>query len=308
MRRMAETTFSVNYDGPALQDGQMPVRELAPALLALGELFRVAGAELHPDLPAPTLEIKATEKGSFDVHLILTASRAWQQVMNMLNEDGPTALATLEALIFGGSGATVGVYKLIKKLKRRKIEKIEATANPDVMKLILDDDTTIEAPAGTVKIYRNPAARKAARDSVAPARRKGIDKVEFSPESPDLEPLTVEANEVDDFDLPTGMDDDELVDDTREAVVSVIKTDFGDGRWKVSDGSNTFGVEMEDQGFKDRIDHGEPFRKGDLLRARIRTVQFTKDGKLQSEHSLVEVLDHIKNGEQLSIDSDADAD
>lgn len=226
--------------------------------------------------------------------------------MNMLNDEGPPALATLEALVFGASGTAIGIYGLIKRVRRRKIKKIEATANPDVMKLVLDDETTIEAPAGTVKIYRSPAARKAARDSVAPAKRKGIEKVEFNPESSDLEPLTVEADEVDDFDLPTGLEDDELVDDTREAVVSVIKTDFGDGRWKVSDGTATFGVEMEDQGFKEKIDYGEPFRKGDLLRARIRTVQSAKDGKLVSEHHLVEVLDHIKNGEQLSIDSGPD--
>lgn len=64
MRAMAETTFSVTYDGAALQDGRMPVRELAPALLALGEVFRVAAAEVYPDLPTPTLEVKATKKGS----------------------------------------------------------------------------------------------------------------------------------------------------------------------------------------------------------------------------------------------------
>lgn len=60
---MAETTFGVNYDGPALDDGRMPVRDLAPALLALGELFREASAELYPDLPPPALDVKATEKG-----------------------------------------------------------------------------------------------------------------------------------------------------------------------------------------------------------------------------------------------------
>jgi hypothetical protein len=284
------------------------VRELAPALLALGELFRVAGSEVYPDLPTPTLEIKATEKGSFDVHLIVNASNAWQQVMNILNAEGPTALATLEALIFGTSGVGMGVYKFVQHVRRRKIKKLEGTSNPDIMKVVLDDGTTLEAPAGTIKIYRNPAARKAVRDSVAPAKRQGIEKVEFHPESQDLEPMTIESGEVDDFDLPTDLEDDELVNDTREAVVSVIKTDFGDGRWKVNDGTATFGVEMEDQGFKERIDHGEPFRKGDLLRARIQTIQFTKDGKLQSEHHLVEVLDHIKGGEQLHIDGDSDAD
>jgi hypothetical protein len=128
--------------------------------------------------------------------------------------------------------------------------------------------------------------------------------------------VTVKEGEVDNFDLPSGTEDDELVDDIREAVVTVIKTDFGDGRWKVNDGTATFGVAMEDEGFKDRINRGEPFRKGDLLRSRIRTIQSTKDGQLQNEHRLIEVIEHIKGTEQLNMgdpattesDSDSEAD
>jgi hypothetical protein len=240
--------------------------------------------------------------------MVINASDAWEQVMNMLTAKGSTALTNLEGLVFGASGIGIGLYKVIKSVKQRKITKIEAAADPDMMKIIFDDDTILEAPAGTVKIYRNPAARRAARDSVAPAKRDGINRVEFRPASPDIEPLAVEGDEVDDFDLPTGTEEDELVDDVREAVVSLVKTDFADGRWRVNDGTATFGIDMEDQGFKERIEHGEPFRKGDLLRCRIRTIQSTKDGKLQNEYRLLEVIDHIKGGEQLHIDSEPDGD
>lgn len=228
--------------------------------------------------------------------------------MNMLTAKGSTALTNLEGLVFGTTGTGMGLYKIIKVIKRRRIKKVESTSDPDMMKIIFDDDTILEAPAGTVKIYRNPAARKAARDSVAPAKRDGIQRVEFHPASPELESLAVEADEVEDFDLPTGTEEDELVDDIREAVVSLVKTDFADGRWRVNDGTATFGVDMEDQGFKERIEHGEPFRKGDLLRCRIRTIQSTKDGKLQNEYRLLEVIDHIKGGEQLNIESAPDSD
>src|SRR5688500_11839084 len=46
---MAETTFGVVYDGPALETGRMPVRDLAPALLALGQLFSEASRFVYPE-------------------------------------------------------------------------------------------------------------------------------------------------------------------------------------------------------------------------------------------------------------------
>jgi hypothetical protein len=68
---MAETAFRVAYDGPALATGRMPVRDLAPALLALGDLFAEASQVIYPEGKPVALSIKATEEGSFDVHLIL---------------------------------------------------------------------------------------------------------------------------------------------------------------------------------------------------------------------------------------------
>jgi hypothetical protein len=302
---MAETTFGVNYDGPALEDGRMPVRELAPALLALGDLFKEAGGELYPDLPPPTLDVKATQRGSFDVHLVLTADGVWDQVVNMLTAKGSTALTNLEGLVIGGGSVGMGLFKFIKFLQKRKVKTAEAADDHDTMRIVLDDETTLEVPVGTLKLYRNKRVREAARDSVAPLRRSGIERVEFQPAVLDTEggeAVTVERGDLDAFDSPEEAED-ELLDEERKMVVTLVSVSFSEGnKWRVSDGQLTFGVTIDDEGFVDRVNRGEAFRKGDMLRCRMRIVQSTKDGKLHTEYRLTEVIEHIKSGEQLNLE------
>lgn len=73
---MAHTEFGVAYDGPALADHTMDVRDLAPALLALGDLFVAAGRVVEKDAEPPSLQIRATAGGSFVVDLALQAGGA----------------------------------------------------------------------------------------------------------------------------------------------------------------------------------------------------------------------------------------
>src|SRR5688572_17376787 len=117
---MAETAFGVTYDGPALVTGRMPVRELAPALLALGDVFAEASLVAYPDRPPVALDIKATEEGSFVVQLILeTPDEVWDQVVDIFGSDAVSALVNLKELVIGSG---FGLFWLIKRLKGRRIE------------------------------------------------------------------------------------------------------------------------------------------------------------------------------------------
>ncbi|HVA89550.1 MAG TPA: hypothetical protein VNL71_06880, partial [Chloroflexota bacterium] len=49
----------------------MPVAELAPSLLALGQIFHEANGLVNPAGPKVSLEVRAHEGGSFEVALAL---------------------------------------------------------------------------------------------------------------------------------------------------------------------------------------------------------------------------------------------
>src|SRR3954469_17506894 len=101
---VAESTFGIAYDGPALATGRMPVRDLAPALLALGDLFSLSSGLLYPQLSPVAVQVEATEQGSFFVHLLLEAEAAWDQLIDIFGSKDASALTNLRDAVLGGAG------------------------------------------------------------------------------------------------------------------------------------------------------------------------------------------------------------
>jgi hypothetical protein len=176
---VAETTFGVVYDGPALAAGRMPVRDLAPALLALGDLFAEASQVIYPDAGPVSLSVEATDRGSFDVRLILEAKDLWDQIVNVFGSDEVTALANLQNLVIG-TGGFVGLFALIKRLRGRRITSQESLPDPGQVRITLNDGTKLEIPTDVARLHGRISIRRKVRDVVAPVAREGVDKVRFS--------------------------------------------------------------------------------------------------------------------------------
>jgi hypothetical protein len=299
---MAEAEFAVRYDGPALTDGRMPVRDLAPALLALGELFTEASLVAYPDREPVSLNIRATKEGSFLVDLAVHSPDAWDRLIQLLSGQAVTALANLQTILFGA--ATGSLLWLIKEIRGRKIASKEPLPS-GLVRLTLVDGIVIEGMPEAVVLYERQSARESAREVVGPLHRPGLERLTFS-RSDNQVALTIGEGDLPAFEAPE-VAEDILLDREDEAVLAVATVSFAEGyKWRFSEGDNTFTAAIEDAAFRRRIDAGEPFRKGDMLRVKLHVVQAQRGNKLQVERAVTEVLEHYPRQLQTQIEMESD--
>ncbi len=296
---MAETALVATYDGPALADGRMRVRELAPALLALGDLFTEASSVAYPDREPVALDIKATEDGSFILHLILQAESAWDQVSDLFTSESISALVNLKELVLA---PTVGLLALIKRSHGKRIRSRE-NALPGRIKLTFEDGEALEVPSEVVRLYDRPTVRRSARAVVAPLAREGVSALYF--QSEEQRGVSIEEDDLPAFEAD--FDDDIISENEVEMVVSIIAPVFVQGnKWRLSTGGNaSFFASIEDLGFLERVEQGESFAKGDSLLCMMLITQSRRDGALQSDYRVVKVLRHFPRGEQLRLTDDS---
>lgn len=295
---MPETTFSVKYEGPALREGRMPVRDLAPALLSLGELFTEASLTLYPTYEPVGLDIEATAAGSFNVELVLqTADDVWEQISGLSEAGAVTSLILLKDLVVGGS-VDSSLFGLIKWLRGRPATE-EPSPEPGRVRITVDDRTSVDVPTEVATLHRNVRVRKKAREVVQPLHRRGVDSVEFRTDA-DVS-LSINDDELPAFE-PIDPDADQLTEQEFDQVLEIITPQFKENNmWRFSDGERQFHAPILDAEFLERVDAGEPFRKGDRLRARVQLIQFDEGGKLRTERRVVEVFEHRQAGQQLAL-------
>lgn len=285
---MAELTFSLAYGGPAVDDGTMDVRTLAPALLALADVFRATNITVNREAPPVTLQINATARGSFEVHLILSQLDFPMNIMAMLSGDQITAVANLFQVV----GGTNGLFGFLKRLGGRKIvqrHSIDITST----EIDLDDGVRLSVPNEVMAAYQSLTIRKNVETVVSPLRVDGIESMEIR--SRQETEVRIEKADTPHFRAPS-LPPQPLLDTRMELNLKIVSVTFQEGNmWRFSDGGQPFFALMEDEGFMQRVlDADEAFRSGDILRVSLHINQEQDaNGDLHTSYVIEKVLDHI---------------
>ena len=293
---MAQYELSIRYAGEALESGRMPIKDLAPALLAISGALQEIQRIKDPHLPPIAIDIKATQKGSFIIDLILAnGPDTFEKIVNLFTSQPADAILNLAAY----ASLLIAMCKIIKSKSKREEKLCDGQ-----IKITLDNNETITLSNNDLQIYRSIEFRTQIKNVVAPLASDGIDT--FSITSERTETVRISKNDISAFVVP------EVRDETLEPIISeiylqLINVAFEHGKWKFSDGTNSFFATIEDGVFIDKVKKAKiKFTTNDRIKVKLRTMQKVTTTGLKTEFAIEKVLKHIPGAVQLELDFDED--
>lgn len=294
--------FHVVYDGKALDEHLMDVRDLAPAMMAINDLLIHANQEINGEKLKIELKVKANFKaGSFGIefHEILSW---YDQIRDILT--GPTVTALLNA---GGILALLGMFRgprsgliqLYQKLKGKPPIKVEEET--EGVRVYYSETEFELVDKHVLRLYRNKSIASDLSKMLEPLSKEGIDTlyVVKDIDAKNVE-LLIDKSEVEFFKYQEF--EENLNSDISETYIQIESVSFKEkNKWKFSNGKFFFNARISDEDFISRIDAGElRFGKGDILRVKLNVIQTIAHNKLKSEYEILKVIEHkpMKNNEQ----------
>lgn len=284
-----EFSFDLTYDGAALSQHEMDVRDLAPALLSTANLFRSLNRELHPTDPDVQVNIKATGEGSFLLQLKLL----YEQMQNVI---GNHQLNSDEGL----AGLFVILIQLIRYVRKRGRSGPPTAMTPidgtDVLiRAIWADGTQLEITRDALRMADNPAVRSLLRDVIRPVSRFGIDILEFRRSGQNVPDESVSKEDLPSLDAPVEAGREILNVFERDTYLTVRAPAFDPSlKWRFYDGIVNFAAPIVDAEFLARMGRREEsFAVGDVLYCSLRTTQWRDSQGIHSEIEIVTVHGHL---------------
>lgn len=306
------TSLQLVYDGPALAHNEMDVRELSPALLAFGELVERANEILNEDRAEISVRVRGSfQTGSFGIETVVD-----QSLLSSIHDlfGGPQirsawdileALAVVGGACSAGRGGYNGLLSLMRWLRGAEPDRIEILSNETGTVRVYRDEKYLDVEWAVIQLYRDYQVRDALDRVVRrPLERSGVTSFATADSRREEIYASIRERERDwyaAFEPQRQMLGERYTDMT----LQLVSPDFSKGnKWRVSDGDHTLYVTLEDEAFNQRVQAGEEsFRKGDILRARVRRTEWeTTAGQLKAEHAVEEIYEHRHAGQQLALD------
>lgn len=293
--------FHIVFDGPALAEGTMDVRELAPALLSVGDLVERANALLNGDAAKVVVNVRASfKKGSFGIDMESVQSLG-QQAVAFLTGSTVTSIINLAGLLGLGAGTVTGVVRVVKWMRGRAVSKVEPLEN-GVVRLWIGDEH-LETEGRVLQLLEDYRIRKSLEELIAkPLSKPGVNRFAVANEGVTEILEEVDAESARYFVAPAVVE--RVMDSqvTTELVQLVNLAFKDDNKWRFTNGAQPFYASMLDEAFMARFEKNE-IRIGhdDIFKVTIRRTQRIAADGLKIDVEILNVIEHRSAAPQVQL-------
>lgn len=283
----------VVFDGPAVEDGEMDVGQLAPSLLALGKLIENADNIVTGEQGRVRVRVQSdVRRGSFDIGVVVDISSAWDVAKAwLISPDGMTTTVLLGLLGFNLKDGAKGVIQAVRWLGGRKVTR-KIVFKDGNTQIETDDGDALVVPTSVARLADEPQIRQQLERFTEPLRADGVEAIRFESGSGECTEQ-IAASEAASFEATAGTAPTST--SRFQATYQIKRLYFDEGRkWRLSSGSQSIQAEIEDRAFWDRITKSEErFSKDDYLVCEVRMDQWLGPNGLKTEYAVERVLSHI---------------
>lgn len=291
------STLTLSYEGPVLSEHSMSVRDLGPALIAIGELFDRASHLVYRDEATIDLRISATRPGSFEIELAVELAR---QATTMLSGPIITSALNLRQIVMASitwlKSSRRGHETLVARSEQQDVETMESLdirVGDMELTSLASPDTNRLALQTVARLSSDRLIRESFRRVFEPLNQNGIDRVEIKENGNTLE--SVEEHDLLSFDPFEG--EMNIVDSIIPRQMLKVVNPYlgqGTGQWRLHDGNRTNRYGMMDLSFLRDVRSGViVFRSEDVLECRVRHIQsIDSNGNIRTDREVLRVLKH----------------
>lgn len=280
---------------------RMDVVDLAPALLGLSELCKLANERFNGNAAAVKVLIGADQEQKcfqFSLEIVQTILQQAQGLLE--HKEVKTAKEILEwvGLVGGPIAGVFGLFKLWKRIAGKEIagEVLTVKDGRNVVQLQINgDNNTVVAYRESYELLKMEAARESAKRVLAPVTRPGYEEVEFEVAGQIQDHYSkAEAKAI--LDVPEQPQPEVPLGEpqTLTAYVGVYAPVYDEKatRWRFTfNGGHEYMDISETQIAADAVRRGGAM-VNDLYQVRLSMQQFrTTEGRLSAKYRILEVLD-----------------
>jgi hypothetical protein len=313
---MRDDFVRIRYDGPSLSGHSIDVNHLAPALLAIGDLCKIANSKFNQNRASVRVLVNADlDQNCFqlDLQVVLDFYEQAKELIGIQEvSDAKEILEWLGIILPPAEFAAIGLFKFVKWLKDRKISKAELKEieGKSVIQItVLGDNNHVNVMPEAYELFKDNKAIKSIQSIVKPLSQEGYETVEFEHKNVVSEAITKEEAKG----ILRIKQTDAAEDCGTQEVTAFIQVyspvyDQSVDKWRFYYGDTHIYADISETDIAQQAFERGGAMINDTYKVRLEITQtISESGKINNHYKILEVLDfrpRINPGKQTTLGFD----